>query len=33
MNFQIGCDTVGDLADILNRSRRSIGKSVRRLRA
>jgi hypothetical protein len=28
-----GTYTVGDLADILNRSRLSIGKSVRRLRA
>jgi hypothetical protein len=28
-----GCYSVGDLADILNRSHRSIGKSVSRLRA
>jgi len=28
-----GSHSVGDLADILNRSHRSIGKSVRRLRA
>jgi len=28
-----GSYSVGDLADILNRSHRSIGKSIRRLRA